>query len=30
MLMMDAVYGYALWALISISLLGLGRAIPVW
>lgn len=29
-LLMDTVYGYALWGLISISLLGLGLAILVW
>jgi hypothetical protein len=26
----DTAYGYALWGLISVSLLGLGLAILVW
>ena len=30
MMMHDAVYGYALWGLIEISLLGRGLAILVW
>lgn len=27
---MDTVYGYALWGLLSITLLGLALAIMVW
>jgi len=27
---MDTVYGYAVWGLLSIILLGLGLAIMVW